>query len=331
MVDLPKPLALPGIEIPRVFARPGVSAKKIGVFSIPKATVFGPSIMVLNRAGTLLEEFSLEWGRPLTETWLFRRWHLPAMQTLPGRTLLLACTGGETFYHFLAEAAAKLALLAKAGQTLRSFDHVLVNDLRRPFVRAVLLASGIDVTLCRETREPCHYFCENLTAPTLPGEMGSPHQDLIDFYRGVFPPSQAGSPRKKIWIRRMERTQRCVLNESALESLWETHGVQPVQLESIPIHEQALLFQEAKLVVAPHGAGLTNLLFARPGGTLVEIFSESYVNQCYRVLAAAAGWDYAPWVIPKTTGLHLKFRARGSLWVNPRRLQEVLQNFSDPA
>jgi len=318
-------MTLPGIEIPRVFARLGVSAKKIGVFSIPKATVFGPSIMVLSQAGTLLEEFSLEWGRPLTESWLFRRWHLPALQILPGRTLLLACTGGETFYHFLAEAVGKMALLAEAGQDVQSFDHILVNDLRRPFAGEVLTACGIDVRRCRETRQTCRYFCENLTAPTLPGEMGSPHAGLIQFYRRLFPPAQESPLKKKIWVRRAGSRLRRIVNEGSLETILKSFGVQPVQLESMSVRKQANLFREANLVISPHGAGLTNLLFASPGGTLVELFPETYVNQCYRVLAAAADWKYFPWVHPKPLSLHFLPRSRDSLRVDPHQLEKVLQ------
>jgi len=284
--------------------------------------------MVSSRKGNLLQEFSLEWGCSLPESWIFRHRQLPPEKRLPGRTLLLACTGGETFYHFLAEAAGKLALLANAAQNPQSFQHILVNDLRPPYVRAVLEACGINLSRCRETRERCHYICEDLTAPTLPGEMGSPHQDLIDFYRRIFPSANSGRPGKKIWIRRLGRKQRCVVNESELLPLLEANGIQALQLESVPMHAQIHLFQEASLVLGIHGAGLTNLIFSHPGGTLVELFPEDEVNQCYRVLAAAAGWSYAPWVHPRPANLFLRSQAQGSIWVDPHQLGQVLRKVS---
>lgn len=37
----------------------------------------------------------------------------------------------------------------------------------------------------------------------------------------------------------------------------------------------------AKVIISPHGAGLTNLVFCSPGTKLIEIFSPKYVNCLY--------------------------------------------------
>jgi hypothetical protein len=37
--------------------------------------------------------------------------------------------------------------------------------------------------------------------------------------------------------------------------------------------------------VAPHGAGLANLVFAPPGAGVVELFARDYVNECFWALA----------------------------------------------
>ena len=44
------------------------------------------------------------------------------------------------------------------------------------------------------------------------------------------------------------------------------------------VAEQVELFVYADVVVAPHGAGLTNLLFCREGTRIVEIFPPTYIN-----------------------------------------------------
>jgi capsular polysaccharide biosynthesis protein len=45
------------------------------------------------------------------------------------------------------------------------------------------------------------------------------------------------------------------------------------------------VFAEAELVVAVHGAALTNLAFCPPGALVVELFAPDYVNVCYWALA----------------------------------------------
>ena len=40
------------------------------------------------------------------------------------------------------------------------------------------------------------------------------------------------------------------------------------------------------MIVAPHGAGLSNLVFCRPGTTVIEIFSPQWLNLAFWKLAA---------------------------------------------
>jgi capsular polysaccharide biosynthesis protein len=59
----------------------------------------------------------------------------------------------------------------------------------------------------------------------------------------------------------------------------------------MPIDEQLRAFAEAEAVVAPHGAGLVNLL-ACESATVVELFHPHYVNGCYYAMADALGLPY---------------------------------------
>ena len=56
-------------------------------------------------------------------------------------------------------------------------------------------------------------------------------------------------------------------------------------------------FAHAREVVAPHGAGLANLVFSPAGTRVVEFFHRAYVNPCFARLAELKNLDYHP-VIP---------------------------------
>jgi capsular polysaccharide biosynthesis protein len=60
----------------------------------------------------------------------------------------------------------------------------------------------------------------------------------------------------------------------------------------LSVAEQAQLLGSARCVVAPHGAALTNLVFAPPGALLLELFHPQHKNRCYVNLAAACGHRY---------------------------------------
>ena len=59
---------------------------------------------------------------------------------------------------------------------------------------------------------------------------------------------------------------------------------------------QIATFASASHIVAPHGAGLANIVFADPATTLVEIFPASYGTAAYYVLAAGLGMTYASYI-----------------------------------
>jgi hypothetical protein len=67
--------------------------------------------------------------------------------------------------------------------------------------------------------------------------------------------------------------QRHVVNEAEVMALLGGQGFERVVLERLPPAEQIELFHDAACVVAAHGAGLANLLFARQAD-VVELFPE---------------------------------------------------------
>ena len=66
-----------------------------------------------------------------------------------------------------------------------------------------------------------------------------------------------------------------MFDEAALMTALRPFGYQMVTLGTATIEQQIALFAGATHIVAPHGAGLTNIVFAQPETTLVEIFPRS--------------------------------------------------------
>jgi tetratricopeptide (TPR) repeat protein len=54
-----------------------------------------------------------------------------------------------------------------------------------------------------------------------------------------------------------------------------------VLLESMDLNEQIALFASAKVIVAPHGSGLTNIMFCKPGTKVIELMSPNYIRHYY--------------------------------------------------
>lgn len=74
---------------------------------------------------------------------------------------------------------------------------------------------------------------------------------------------------KKIFIKR--KTHRHIKNEIDVECMLAEQGFESICTEDFSQIDQIKLFSAAKVVVATHGAGLTNMLFMPPGATVIEL------------------------------------------------------------
>jgi capsular polysaccharide biosynthesis protein len=83
---------------------------------------------------------------------------------------------------------------------------------------------------------------------------------------------------RRIYIARKNTGTRRVANEAELDRLLESHGFETHSMENYTLAKQARLIRESETIVAIHGAGLANLLFARPGTAVVEIVPAGRYN-----------------------------------------------------
>jgi len=126
---------------------------------------------------------------------------------------------------------------------------------------------------------------------------------LHPFYREVFSGlrSQAnGPPQSRIFISRGGRDQSNRLkasDERIFDNVMVEYKLKKLLLEDLSFQAQIDQFSDASVIVAPHGSGLANLVFAPPGAKVVELQSEfqapGILLPWFYLLAAASGLDYA--------------------------------------
>jgi len=250
--------------------------------------VFGPTVSLVDEDGQLLADVSVEWGRKAEENWAFRRLLLPKPQPVTGRTLVLASTGGDTYFHWMTDVLPRVGLAERAGYDPASFDWVLVNSLIHAFQRESLHQVGIHASRCLAFhKKELVYEMEEAVLPSLPGVPGVVPPESVDFLRNAFPSGK--TPRgRKIFIGRGEAKHRLLTHEKEIWAQLQKRGYDSVDCGKLSVQQQAEVFGSADMVVGAHGAALTNLVFCYPGTQVVELFSPAYVNPCYRDLCVAA-------------------------------------------
>ncbi len=200
---------------------------------------------------------------------------------------VLAAGAPGNYYHTLLDGVGRLSVVP--GPVLDMADGLLaVPD--RPSPASWLLDRVAATSRLRRTavHDGSSLRVERLV-------LAGPHSTTSDFHPALAAWFEARVAKldhrqdtpSAIYIDRRRAAARPLLNEAELIASLEALGVVAVALEALSPTEQIALFRNARCIIAPHGAGLANLAFAKPGGCRVlELQMDAYCHWCFRRLAA---------------------------------------------
>jgi len=96
----------------------------------------------------------------------------------------------------------------------------------------------------------------------------------------------------RVYISRQSATEgRSVVNFNELEAFLERHDFEVCEFEKMTVEEQIMTMAEAKIVLAPHGAGIVNIMFC-DHTTLLELLGTKKRKATFFVMTKALGHDY---------------------------------------
>ena len=262
---------------------------------LPGGRVYGAGIVLSPDGGSIARDISTDFGSPPDRHWLQAQDRLRAPVHVPGTTAVIAVNLGARYCHWLLEELPRLLVLAETDRP------TLIAHAGAPFIRDAFAFgawSGRVLAAGRST----HFECEQLVIPSLIGRPGFPTRRTAELLQAFTAPllkkNEFGGLGERLYLTREGAERRHVVNEAELWTRLEASGFVKVRLEALPWAEQINAFAHAREIVAPHGAGLANLVFCRPGVRVVEFFNPGYVNPCFWRLAALMGLDYRPVVTP---------------------------------
>jgi len=195
----------------------------------------------------------------------------------------------ENYAHWVLRNLLKLSLLEGAG--IPAGTRYLVRDDLRRWQREYLELIGIPEGRLLLVPDGTIVACSRLYVPTQ--LRNHPHMcEGMAWLRARVAPLLA-SPQAAsdlVYASRREQSKRRLLNEAQLEAALERLGFRIIVPGEMSVREQIGAFSRARIVVAPHGAGLANMVFAPPGAALLEILSSAILHMDeFRYLCKAAG------------------------------------------
>ncbi len=191
----------------------------------------------------------------------------------------------ENHSHWLTAHLPKLLLAKELGL----LDQVLLPLRLKPVQEVSLRMAGI---------APEGMLRYDETRPLVVSELtviGSDRfrPELLRSVREVMAPSLPKAERnRRIYISRARARFRRLLNEDEIWPMLEARGFERTFMEDLNFEQQVELMRRTECLVAPHGAGLTNMMFCAEGTKVVEIASLNFPNPNFYAVAAAMGHSY---------------------------------------
>jgi hypothetical protein len=98
----------------------------------------------------------------------------------------------------------------------------------------------------------------------------------------------------KIYVSRQKATKRKIINSDELDETLEKYGIVTIYAENLTLEEQISIFSNAQLVISPHGAGLSNIIFMKSKTIVIEINNADHKQSVphYMVIAHCCSLDY---------------------------------------
>ena len=232
-------------------------------------------------------------GRPVRQTVVVNKLltnyvapAVPQTRADPSEIVLpLACQRMDNYCRWWLDSVAKLFVCNRSSllrSNLRGSSlRVVLPKLNHRFQRESMMLLDNTHRVCVDSNEQLiHGRTVNSSGLTFGGgqNIGSLLKEFSHFLEFAVPPDQAKSSGERLFISRNNSPMRRILNEDAILPKLRDLGFDIIKLEALPLHAQIQAFRNARIILAAHGAGLTNLIFCRPGTTLIEIFPEGGVH-----------------------------------------------------
>lgn len=233
--------------------------------------------------------------------------------TIPFAAVVLQkwCYG---YYHFTNEVLHKILRIYEYNQKI----PILLPNV--PFIKNIIEYLKIP--------NPIVYFDNSKQYYTIKfgvyiseTRSGNPSPNDIDLVRKYMRLEEPTTDQVCVLLYRKEARRNIHNFEEVLETLKSTFPDETwVVFDSMPFETCVRLFDRAKLIIGAHGAGLSNMMFARKGTPVIELFPSDMINLCY--------WHLS-WILNNPHSI-LACNSSGApthhLFVNPNELVELIRS-----
>lgn len=309
-IDLNYVIKLKNVEIKKVFPEDNHFQ---WVITLPKGTVINEG-GILTQEGFILKDIATSNGDQHRLTRGNRDINTENPMYFEGRLAVISSPGSENWYHWLLQVIPRLIILEESEI---QYDRIYINNLKYPWqmdsLNAVLNHLKIPDDKLLIINGDIIVQASQLIVPSVPfipcNQVDSKLPNwLTQKLRTIFlgPNFSKVQMCNRIYISRANAGCRRIKNEETLCGELKKLGFEILCLESLSPFDQAKAFNNAKVIVGPHGSGFANLIFASKGCRLFEIdHGTEPIRSFYKRMTSLMDCQYYPFYVDNTTEEYL--------------------------
>lgn len=273
--------------------------------------------------GYLLGDVSKEIGVPIERHSILNQGNLPEAKKKSGTLAVINRHSNGNYYHFLFDELPRFSLIDELSDY-----YYIPND--KKFMKEYLEIIGIPTEKMISPKKNTIFTADEVIVPSSIGITGNPTYRAVEYIRSqTLKIQEVDNPisPKRIYISRRDAKTRKLLNESLIEKILRQYGFVTVTLDGMHVKKEIELFSNADIIISVHGAGLSNIVYAKPETKVIEFFSPLYVNVCFWSLANICNLQYG-YIIGEgkmpQEGID-PHRVYTNLTLSPEKVEKILQ------
>lgn len=214
-----------------------------------------------------------------------------------GNIAVVSTAGCNVYYHWILDVLPRLIML-KETDFWNDIDFFVVNYTGLSFQKETLEFLGVDESkIIRSNNNwDFHIEAEVLFTTSLSSKLNEINKFQCELLRKYFITENTTKENsrkiERIYISRKHAGNRLVVNEVELVEYLYKYGFTMVEMEHLSVAEQINLFNNAQIVIGPHGSAFTNIIFCKPGSTLIDIMPSSNIVSCFYGIALHLNINY---------------------------------------
>jgi hypothetical protein len=229
---------------------------------------------------------------------VFRSIKLPKVHSLAGKTLFLSCR--SNYWHMLADELCDLSLLMESGINLNEFDQIIFEKSHFNTGKELQEIFGLDQSNQVSLQKQLHIECEELFFFTGSFCLSKHALSHLKYKIKSFlaqNSTKSGKINRRIVVSRGNSNTRRWLNEDECMKTLNSLGFKIIDPSKLSLSQQVDAFSNAEIILGPHGAGLTNIMFCNPGTKVIEIRAQEQGGEyssatCYEELSVIFGIEH---------------------------------------